>query len=64
LELLGEIMERFKFGKINIILFILAIIMLIVGYIILKTGDRSISTVLLVLGYLVFIPAAFLIKTK
>ncbi len=38
--------------------------MLIVGYIILKTGDRSISTVLLVLGYLVFIPAAFLIKTK
>lgn len=55
-------MERFQFGKINLIILILALVLILVGYLILYSGDRTISPVILVLSYVVLIPLAFIIK--
>lgn len=55
-------MERFNFTKTNLIILILAIVLLVVGYIVLSTGDRTISPIILVISYVVLIPLAFLLK--
>ncbi len=55
-------MERFNFSKTNLIILILAIVLLVVGYIVLSTGDRTISPIILVISYVVLIPLAFLFK--
>lgn len=54
--------ERFKFGKINIIFMILAILFLIVGYVIIDSAP-NIGTILLVIGYIVLIPLSLLLKS-
>ncbi len=51
---------KFVFNKKNKILLILAIIMLIIGYIIMGTGDKTISPILLIIAYVVLIPAAIM----
>ncbi|HOD53561.1 MAG TPA: hypothetical protein PKJ08_03435 [Candidatus Cloacimonadota bacterium] len=57
-------MERFKFSKLNLILLVLAAVLLVVGYGILNTGDRTISPVILIITYLLIIPFAFLYHKK
>jgi len=54
--------ERFKFGKINVIFMILAILFLIVGYVIIDSAP-NIGTILLVIGYIVLIPLSLLLKS-
>ena len=54
--------ERFKFGKINVIFMILAILFLIVGYVIIDSAP-NIGTILLVIGYIVLIPLSLLVKS-
>jgi len=55
---------RFKFNKTNTILLIVAILATIVGYIIMSTGDKTISPIILVIAYVVLFPAAIMIGTK
>ncbi|MBC8313067.1 MAG: hypothetical protein H8E33_02325 [Candidatus Cloacimonetes bacterium] len=55
--------ERFIFGKINLILFLFAILIIIIGFIIVNSSTNF-GVILLVLGYVVFIPLSLLIKTK
>ncbi len=50
-------------GK-NYALFAIAILFILLGYIVLTTGDISISPVLLVIGYCILIPAAIFANGK
>ncbi|MCS7249894.1 MAG: hypothetical protein N2323_02290 [candidate division WOR-3 bacterium] len=52
------------FKRNNYLLLILGIITIIVGYIVLSSGDITIAPILLVLGYCVLIPLALLLKFK
>jgi hypothetical protein len=51
---------KFVFSKVNVALLILAIIVSVVGYIILGTGDKTISPILLVIAYGALFPAAIM----
>lgn len=55
--------ERFVFGKTNIILFISALVLIIIGFIILNSVTNF-GVILLILGYVVLIPLSLLIKEK
>ena len=55
--------ERFKFEKINILLFIASIVVIIVGFIIVNS-TTTFGTILLVLGYAVLIPLSLLVRPK
>lgn len=55
---------RFIFEKRNQILLILAIIVTIAGYVVMGTGDKTISPILLIIAYVVLFPAALLIGWK
>ena len=55
---------RFVFNKLNAILLIAAIIITIAGYIIMGTGDKTISPILLIIAYVILFPAAIIIGTK
>lgn len=55
---------KFVFEKTNIILFIVAILVTILGYIIMATGDKTISPILLVIAYIILFPAAIIVGTK
>ena len=55
--------ERFIFGKTNIILFISALVLIIIGFIILNSATNF-GVILLILGYAVLIPLSLLIKEK
>ena len=55
--------ERFKFGKINILLLISALIAIIIGFIIVNS-TTTFGTILLVLGYAVLIPLSLLIRSN
>ncbi|MCK4339029.1 MAG: hypothetical protein KAW87_03455 [Candidatus Cloacimonetes bacterium] len=55
--------ERFVFGKTNIILFISALVLIIIGFIILNSATNF-GVILLILGYAVLIPISLLIKEK
>ncbi len=55
--------ERFKFGKINILLFIAAIVAIIVGFLIVNS-TTTFGTILLVFGYAVLIPLSLLIRSN
>ncbi|MEO0088669.1 MAG: hypothetical protein ABIK77_05990 [candidate division WOR-3 bacterium] len=52
------------FKRNNYLLLILGIITIILGYVVLSTGDITIAPILLVLGYCVLIPLALLLKFK
>ncbi len=55
---------KFVFEKTNIILFVVAILVTILGYIIMATGDNTISPILLVIAYIILFPAAIIVGTK
>jgi hypothetical protein len=55
---------RFVFTKTNIILLIAAILATIAGYIIMGTGDKTISPIILIIAYVVLFPAAIMAGTK
>jgi hypothetical protein len=55
---------KFIFNKTNVILLIVAILMTIVGYIIMGTGDKTISPIILIIAYVVLFPAAIMAGTK
>ena len=55
---------KFVFNKTNIILLVIAFITTIAGYIIMATGDNTISPVLLIIAYVILFPASIIIGTK
>ncbi len=55
---------KFVFNKTNIILLVIAIIITVAGYIIMGTGDNTISPVLLIIAYVILFPAAIIVGTK
>ncbi len=55
---------KFVFKKINAILLVIAILTTIVGYIIMGSGDKTISPVLLIIAYVILFPASILIGLK
>jgi hypothetical protein len=55
---------RFVFNKTNSTLLIIAILATIVGYIIMGTGDKTISPIILIIAYVVLFPAAIMAGTK
>ena len=66
----GNLFNSWSYTKVNYILFISGIIMIILGYIIMVTGDTnsfqslSLSPVILLIGYLILIPASLIYKEK
>jgi len=55
---------KFIFNKTNVILFILGIVGLIVGYLIMGTGDSVLSPIILVITYVIIFPAAIIAGLK
>jgi len=55
---------RLPFSGRNYLLFAIGVLFIVLGFVLLSTGDISISPVLLVLGYCGFLPAAILVKRK
>jgi uncharacterized membrane protein len=53
---------EWPFGKKNYILFAVALVVIILGYVTLGQGSMTLAPFLLVLGYCVLIPAAILWK--
>ena len=66
----GNLFNSWSYTKINYILFVSGILMIILGYIIMVTGETnsfqslSLSPVILLIGYLILIPASLLYKEK
>ncbi len=62
--------EKLTLGKVNYLLFALGIFLIILGYFVMGTGDvnstqaLSIAPIILLIGYLVVIPASILYKSK
>ncbi len=56
-----EVIMKFVFTKTNATLLIIAIIVTIIGYIIMGTGDKTISPILLIISYVVLFPMAIII---
>ncbi len=54
-------MKRLILEKLNMIILVLALVLLAVGYIIMGTGDKTISVIIIVITMLVVIPAGILI---
>jgi len=66
----NSLLDSWSYSKINYILFIGGLIMIILGYIIMATGETnsfqslSLAPILLLIGYLVLIPASLIYKNK
>ena len=62
--------HSWSFGKINYQLFGIGLVTIILGYILMATGETEsiqsikIAPVILIVGYCVLIPAAILVKPK
>lgn len=52
------------FGPKNYALFAIGLILIVLGFLLLSTGDITIAPIILILGYCGFLPAAILLKTK
>ncbi len=55
---------KWPFGKKNYIWFGVALAVMIIGYILLGTGDITMAPILLVIAYCVLIPVAILVKGR
>jgi Sec-independent protein secretion pathway component TatC len=53
--------KRFIFGKGNIILFIIGVLIVTIAYLIMSTGDITISPIMLIIAYVIVFPLAILI---
>ena len=66
----GKILDSWSYGKENYIIFGTGILTIILGYIIMATGDTysfqslSVAPVLLFIGYLILIPIALLYQKE
>ena len=58
----GEALIEVKFTNKNYLFFGAGLISLIIGFILLRTGDIVLAPILLILGYLVFFPLGILLK--
>ena len=62
--------HSWSFGKINYVLFGIGLLIIILGYIVMVTGETEsiqsvkIAPLILIVGYCVVIPAAILVKPK
>ena len=62
--------HTWSFGKLNYYLFIIGLLVIILGYIIMGTGETEsiqatkLSPIILIIGYCVIIPAAILVKQR
>lgn len=56
--------NQWPFGKKNYILFAIALVVIVVGFIALGQGSITLAPILLVIGYCVLIPWAILSKGK
>ena len=65
-----SLFHSWSFGKINYQLFGIGLIVIILGYLLMATGETEsyqsvkLSPVILIVGYCIIIPTAILIKTK
>lgn len=55
---------KWPFGKRNYLVFALALMVIIIGYITLGQGSITLAPILLVLGYCVLIPIALIIRGR
>lgn len=53
----------FGFGPLNVGLFVVAVLLIVLGYVFLDRGSVTTAPVLLVLGYAVVLPMAIMIRT-
>lgn len=67
---LKTLFNSWSFNQDNYIIFVIGIIILLIGYFLMATGSvnsfqsLSLSPVLLIIGYLILIPAALLYRKK
>ena len=54
-------MKKLEINKYNYIVFAIAVIVLTIGYLVMGTGDYTISPVLLVIAYVVLFPLSIVI---
>ena len=54
--------ENWPYGKKNYIIFALAILVIIIGFVTLGQGSMTLSPILLVIGFCVLIPMALIMK--
>ena len=65
-----KLFHSWSFGRINYHLFVIGVLTLIMGYILMATGETEsmqsvkIAPLILIVGYCVLIPAAILVKPK
>jgi len=65
-----SLFSSWSFGKINYQLFGIGLLTIILGYILMATGETEsiqsikISPIILIIGYCILIPAAILVKPK
>jgi Zn-dependent protease with chaperone function len=52
--------KRFVFNKMSVIFLVAGIVTIALGFIIMGTGDITVSPILLIVSYVVFFPAAIL----
>jgi len=57
-------MKNDTLSKKSIIFILIAIGMLFIGFIVMSTGDKTFSVILLVLAYIVVVPLALLLGNK
>jgi hypothetical protein len=55
--------SEWSFGPRNYILFGIALVIIILGYVSLSQGSITLAPILLILGYCVLIPIAIMLKT-
>lgn len=55
---------KWPYGKLNYIYFAIAVIVIAIGYFTLSNGSMTLAPILLVIGYLVLIPIALMVKDK
>jgi len=55
---------RWPFGPRNYLIFALALVVIVIGYVTLGYGSMTLAPILLVLGYCVLIPVAIIIRGK
>ncbi|MFA7057780.1 MAG: hypothetical protein WC155_09530 [Candidatus Cloacimonadales bacterium] len=65
----NKIYDRLNLSTINFILLAVAIAVIIIGYIVMKyagddLGDKTLSPIILTIGYVVLIPLALFYKKK
>ena len=55
---------KWPFGKKNYLVFALALVVIVIGYVTLGQGSITLAPILLVLGYCVLIPIALIIRGR